>query len=229
MSVAMLRDRGVVVDVEMHTPQAATWHVHPGAIRSLSEVVEPDLSNALPFLAAAMVTGGTVTIPDWPAESTQPGAQLPHLLEQMGATTQLNGAELTVTGPVQLRGIDADLGEVGELTPVLTAICALAETPSRLTGIAHLRGHETDRLSALANEFNKLGGNVQEFEDGLTIIPQTLHGGTFETYEDHRMATTAAVVGLRTTGVEVVDIATTGKTLPNFARMWHAMLVGDQE
>ena len=228
MSVAMLRDRGVVVDVEMHTPQAATWHVHPGAIRSLSEVVEPDLSNALPFLAAAMVTGGTVTIPDWPAESTQPGAQLPHLLEQMGATTQLNGAELTVTGPVQLRGIDADLGEVGELTPVLTAICALAETPSRLTGIAHLRGHETDRLSALANEFNKLGGNVQEFEDGLTIIPQTLHGGTFETYEDHRMATTAAVVGLRTTGVEVVDIATTGKTLPNFARMWHAMLEGDQ-
>jgi 3-phosphoshikimate 1-carboxyvinyltransferase len=176
-----------------------------------------------------MVTKGSVTIPDWPSRSTQPGAQLPALLEQMGATTKLddNGSDdtgLTVTGPETLLGLTADLRDVGELTPVLAALCALATTPSHLSGIAHLRGHETDRLTALATEINKCGGDVSETDDGLIINPAPLHASVFETYEDHRMATAGAVIGLKVDGIQVVDIATTSKTLPDFAGMWNSML-----
>jgi 3-phosphoshikimate 1-carboxyvinyltransferase len=229
MSVEMLRERGVNVEVEITSQNHAVWKVLPGPIHSIDYVIEPDLSNALPFIAAAMVTKGSVTIPDWPSRSTQPGAQLPALLEQMGATTKLDDSGLddtglTVTGPETLLGLTADLRDVGELTPVLAALCALATTPSHLSGIAHLRGHETDRLTALATEINKCGGDVSETDDGLIINPAPLHASVFETYEDHRMATAGAVIGLKVDGIQVVDIATTSKTLPDFAGMWNSML-----
>lgn len=224
MSVEMLRDFGVTVDVEITSESQATWRVHPGEITAHDLVIEPDLSNALPFIAAAMVTQGSVTIPDWPERSTQPGAQLPALLEQMGATTELTPNGLTVQGPHTLLGLTANLKEVGELTPVLAALCALASTPSHISGIAHLRGHETDRLVALSTEINRLGGNCVETADGLSIEPATLHGGVFESYDDHRMATAGAVIGLVVDGVQVVDIATTSKTLPDFDGMWRSML-----
>ena len=224
MSVEMLRNFGVTVDVEITSESQATWRVHPGEITAHDLVIEPDLSNALPFIAAAMVTQGSVTIPDWPERSTQPGAQLPALLEQMGATTELTPNGLTVHGPHTLLGLTANLKEVGELTPVLAALCALASTPSHISGIAHLRGHETDRLVALSTEINRLGGNCVETADGLSIEPATLHGGVFESYDDHRMATAGAVIGLVVDGVQVVDIATTSKTLPDFDGMWRSML-----
>lgn len=227
MSVAMLRERGVRVDVEMTSEQEVTWTVHPGPISALDTVVEPDLSNAAPFLAAAMVTRGSVTIPDWPTSTTQPGAQLPALLESMGAVTSLTAEGLTVTGPDALVGLTANLKDVGELSPVLAAICALASTPSHLSGIAHLRGHETDRLSALATEINRAGGNATETEDGIDIQPATLHAADFESYDDHRMATAGAVIGLVVNGVRVHDIGTTAKTLPKFERMWSDMLAQD--
>jgi 3-phosphoshikimate 1-carboxyvinyltransferase len=187
-------------------------------------IVEPDLSNALPFIAAAMVTQGSVTIPDWPTSSTQPGAQLPELLQRMGAKTELTSAGLVVKGPAALLGLTADLKEVGELTPVLAAMCALATTSSHLSGIAHLRGHETDRLTALATELNKAGSDVTETADGLIINPRPLHASIFESYEDHRMATAGAVIGLNVDGIQVENIATTAKTLPDFDAMWHTML-----
>ncbi|MER6001883.1 3-phosphoshikimate 1-carboxyvinyltransferase [Nonomuraea angiospora] len=224
MTVEMLRAAGVTVD----DSESDVWRVEPGPIAARDMTVEPDLSNAAPFLAAALVTGGTVTIPTWPERTTQPGDALRGLLTAMGATVTRSpdGADLVVTGrPTgEITGIDADLHEVGELTPTIAALAALATTPSRIRGIAHLRGHETDRLAALATEINRLGGDAEETADGLIIRPRPLHGGTFHSYDDHRMATAGAVIGLRVPGVEVENIATTAKTLPEFVRMWDGML-----
>ncbi|MGV9308565.1 3-phosphoshikimate 1-carboxyvinyltransferase [Nonomuraea sp. NPDC003727] len=224
MTVQMLRAAGVRID----DGEPDVWRVEPGPITATDLVVEPDLSNAAPFLAAALITGGTVTIPGWPAVTTQPGDHLRPLLAAMGATVSLTEDGLTVTGTGEIAGIDADLHEVGELTPTIAALAALATSPSTLRGIAHLRGHETDRLAALVTEINRLGGDAEETADGILVRPATLHGGTFHSYADHRMATAGAVVGLAVPGVEVEDIATTGKTLPEFARMWAQMLGSEQ-
>lgn len=220
MTVDVLRGAGVEVDDS--TP--STWVVVPGPIVARDVRVEPDLSNASPFLAAALVAGGTVRVSGWPTSTTQPGALVPELFEQLGARTRRVGDALEVTGTGRIRGLDVDLHAAGELTPTIAALAALAETPSRLRGIAHLRGHETDRLAALVCEINRLGGRATETEDGLTIEPATLHGGTVETYHDHRMATFGAILGLRVPGVRVEDVATTAKTLPDFTGMWGSML-----
>lgn len=220
MTVQMLRDAGAIVE----TPTPDFWRVEPGPLRGRELVVEPDLSNAAPFLAAALVTGGRVTVPDWPAHTTQAGDRLRALLAAMGAECELTDEGLTVTGPGAIRGIDVDLHDVGELTPVLAALAALAERPSRLRAISHLRLHETDRLAALAKEINGLGGDVQETADGLQIRPRKLRGGVFETHDDHRLAMAAAVLGLAVEGLDVVDVATTGKTVPDFVRRWTGML-----
>ena len=224
MTVQMLRAAEVVVD----DSEPDVWRVEPGPIAARDVTVEPDLSNAAPFLAAALVTGGTVTIPAWPRVTTQPGDALRGLLTSMGATVardeHADAAGLVLTGTGEITGIDTDLREVGELTPTIAALAALATTPTRIRGVAHLRGHETDRLAALATEINRLGGDAEETDDGLIIRPRPLHGGVFHSYDDHRMATAGAVIGLRVPGVEVENIATTAKTLPEFVRMWTAML-----
>ena len=220
MTVAMLRAAGAVVD----DSAPSVWAVLPGRLPGRDTEVEPDLSNAAPFLAAAALTGGRVTIPGWPRETVQPGARLVDLLAGMGAEPSWDETGLTLTGTGAVHGLDADLHEVGELTPVLAALAALADSPSHLRGIAHLRGHETDRLSALAREVGGLGARVRETDDGLRIEPAPLHGGVFNTYADHRLATAAAVLGLVVPGIRVVDVATTAKTLPGFVSMWHAML-----
>jgi 3-phosphoshikimate 1-carboxyvinyltransferase len=219
MTVAMLRDAGAAVETGRDL-----WRVAPGALRGGDRVIEPDLSNAAQFLGAALVTGGRVTVPGWPAETTQPGDALRGLLAAMGAEVSHGPDGLTVRGAGEFRGLDADLHEVGELTPVLAALAALAGSPSRLTGIAHLRGHETDRLAALVAEINGLGGDVRELPDGLEIRPRELHGGVFHTYDDHRMVMAAAVLGLAVPGVEVENPGTVGKTLPDFTGLWASML-----
>ncbi|MGH8828452.1 MAG: 3-phosphoshikimate 1-carboxyvinyltransferase [Jiangellaceae bacterium] len=220
MTVAMLRERGVEVD----DAEANTWRVEPGPIAGADVTIEPDLSNAAPFLAAAVVTGGQVRIPHWPAHTDQPGAALRDLLTRMGATCHLDREGLVVQGTGAVHGIDADLQDASELTPVVAALAALADGPSHLRGVAHIRGHETDRLAALAAELNALGGSVTETEDGLVIRPAPLHGGLFHVYADHRMAQAGAVLGLAVPGVEVDDVATTSKTMPEFVTLWTAML-----
>jgi 3-phosphoshikimate 1-carboxyvinyltransferase len=220
MTVEMLRAAGVIVE---HVDEL-TWRVEPGPLTVGRLQIEPDLSNAAPFLAAAVVTGGRVTIPDWPLRTTQAGDALRGLLRRFGATVEHEVDGLTVTGPGRVEGVDVDLGDVGELAPVLTAVAALASGPSRLRGIAHLRHHETDRLAALATEITALGGDVRETEDGLEVRPLPLHGGVVSTYDDHRLATMAAVLGLCVPGVQVADVATTAKTMPGFVELWTGML-----
>ena len=225
MSVEVLRELGIRVDVDIKDSTNATWTVHPGVPRSFNVTVEPDLSNSAPFLAAALVCGGSVTIPDWPTQTTQAGDALVDLLPKLGATVSRDGTDLVVAGGSEINGIDVDLHDVGEITPVIAALCALATGPSTLRGIAHLRGHETDRLAALVTEINKLGGNATETADGIHIEPAKLHGGQFATYSDHRMAMAGAVLGLAVADLVIEDIATTSKTLPDFANMWQEMVI----
>lgn len=216
MTVACLRERGISVD----DAEPNRWRVRPGTIRAMDTVVEPDLSNAAPFLMLALTTGGSVTVPEWPAVTTQAGDALRDLLQQMGARVRLDDDGLNVTGSGPIHGIDVDLHDLGELTPALAALCALADSPSYLRGIAHIRGHETDRLAALATELAGLGADVTEQADGLQIRPASLRGGVFRTYGDHRMAHAAVVLGSVVDGVEVENVATTGKTFPGFAGVW---------
>jgi 3-phosphoshikimate 1-carboxyvinyltransferase len=220
MTLETLRQRGV----DAKTIDERTWRVEPGPIAGGRKVIEPDLSNAGPFLAAAMVAGGSVRIPNWPKVTTQVGAEFERILPMMGAKSLLEGDVLTISGDGKIHGIDIDLSIGGELAPVIAVLATLADSPSRITGIAHLRGHETDRLSALTNELNNLGGNVSELEDGLDIRPAKLSGGKWQSYEDHRMATAGAILGLRIPGIEVENIATTSKTMPEFTKLWQEML-----
>jgi 3-phosphoshikimate 1-carboxyvinyltransferase len=230
MTVQMLRDFGAEVTVDK---SANSWSVSAGALQGQDLVIEPDLSNAAPFLSIAMVCGGSITIADWPEVTTQPGDQLREILAAMGAKISRNNDKnqggLTITGGESIHGIDIDLHDVGELTPAIAALAALADSPSHLRGIGHLRLHETDRLAALTREINSLGGNVVEDETSLHITPhgamgKGLHGGTFHTYEDHRLATAGAVIGLVIPGVEIENVATTRKTLPDFPGLWQSLV-----
>ncbi|WP_406863040.1 3-phosphoshikimate 1-carboxyvinyltransferase [Streptomyces sp. HUAS MG47] len=226
MTVDMLRVVGAQVDEPETGGEPNVWRVSPSALLGRDLTVEPDLSNAQPFLAAALVTGGRVTIPDWPSRTTQPGDALREIFTAMGGSCELTERGLTFTGTGRIHGIDVDLSEVGELTPGIAAVAALADSPSTLRGVAHLRLHETDRLAALTKEINELGGDVTETEDGLHIRPRPLHGGIFHTYDDHRMATAGSIIGLAVEGVQIENVATTAKTLPDFPRMWTEMLEG---
>ena len=221
MTVDMLRSFGAQVEVDT---AAQSWSVKAGKLHGQDLVIEPDLSNAAPFLSLAMVCGGSVTIADWPKTTTQPGDQLRSIFTQMGAKVSMDERGLTLSGTGVIHGIDIDLHDVGELTPSIAAVAALADSPSHLRGIAHLRLHETDRLAALTREINALGGNVVEEESALHITPAPLHGGVFHTYDDHRLATAGAVLGLVVPGIEVENIATTRKTLPDFPGLWSSLL-----
>lgn len=214
------------VGVDVREEPVCTWRVEPGPVRGIEVTVEPDLSSAAPFLAVAAATGGTVTVPDWPTRTTQAGDAMRELVVRMGAEARLGPAGMTVTGPAAggLRGVDADLHEVGELTPVVAALCALASGPSRLRGVGHLRGHETDRLAALETELTRVGADVQQTDDGLLITPRPLRPATLETYHDHRMAMAACVLGAAVPGTRVVDVETTAKTFPGFADMWAGLV-----
>lgn len=228
MTVSMLRDAGVDVD----DSTANRWQVHPGPIAARQWVIEPDLSNAVPFLAAAVVSGGTVRITGWPTVSTQPADTILSILSSLGSDVRQGASYLEVQGAPSYDGIDVDLRDVGELAPSVAAMATLAApgAVSRLRGIAHLRGHETDRLAALSAEINRVGGRCEETEDGLVITAQQqMNGGTWQSYADHRMATAGAIVGLRVPGIEVQDIGTTAKTLPDFPQMWSDMLAGQTD
>ena len=222
MTVAMLRQAGV--DVHDATPDR--WQVAPGTVAARHWQIEPDLSNAVPFIAAAVVSAGTVRITGWPAASIQPADAILSILRQLNSVVKQSDSYLEAKGPRSYGGFDVNLRDVGELTPAVAVLAALAKSGSvsRLSGVAHLRGHETDRLAALRTEINRLGGDCRETADGLEITATPLRPGTWRSYADHRMATAGAIVGLRVPGVQVDDIETTAKTLPQFPRLWADML-----
>ncbi|MEN9992794.1 MAG: hypothetical protein RLY83_364, partial [Actinomycetota bacterium] len=223
MTLECLRQRGVTVS----SPEPSVWRVEPGPVAGGFKHIEPDLSNAGPFLAAAMVAGGSVTIPGWPTTTTQVGNHFDGILQQMGADIVRDERGLTITGTGVIHGIEIDLSIGGELAQVVAALAVLADSPSTITGIGHIRGHETDRLAAMATEINRIGGHCEETEDGWIIRPSSnLHGELWRSYEDHRMATAGAIIGLRVPDIEVENIETTSKTMPNFASMWSDMLGG---
>ena len=220
MTIETLAQRGVSVTSD----KPGHWVVAPGEISGREVDIEPDLSNAAPFLIAALVAGGSVTITGWPATTTQVGNDLLDLLPLFGAVVVRDGARVTVSGTGAITPVTLDLTTGGELAPALVALAALATGTSEITGIGHIRHHETDRLAALVAEINGLGGNATELADGIRIEPAPLHGGLWHTYEDHRMATAGAIIGLSVPGVEIEDIRTTSKTLPEFAGLWQHML-----
>lgn len=224
MTVEVLRDAGVDVD----DSQPHTWRVEPGEVHALDVTVEPDLSNAAQFLAAAVVTGGRIHVPGWPQHTTQAGDRIRDVLTEVGAEVALDRTGLTVAGTGTVDGIDVDLHDASELTPVVAALCALAHGPSVIRGVAHIRGHETDRLAALSTELTRLGVGVEETEDGLRIAPRPLTGTTWRTYADHRMVMAGALLGLAVPAVVVEDVGTVGKTLPDFTTRWDRMLQGDR-
>lgn len=220
MTVAMLRERGVSID---DSPEGY-WHVSPGRIAAQDVVIAPDLSNAAPFLAAAVITGGEITVPDWPVDTNQPGDRIRSILTQFGGTAVRHEGSLTVSGTGAVHGVTLDLCDVSELTPVIAALAAVAREKSQLRGISHIRGHETDRLAALEAELNGLGSVVRQTSDGLVIHPRVLHGGEWRTYADHRMAHAGALLGLLVDGVTLDDIGCTAKTMPEFDLLWTQML-----
>lgn len=222
MTLAALRDRGV--DAE-ELPDGS-WQVASGPVHARDVTIEPDASNSAPFLCAAAATGGTVTIAHWPIGTAQPIRRLLEVLEEYGASTRFDERGITVTGG-ERRGIDVDLADIGDMTPAVAAMCLAADGPSRIRGVAYIRGHETDRLRALTVELGKLGAEVSETDDGLTIIPHPLHSADLNAYADHRMVHAAAVAGLLVDGVRIDDVATTAKAMPQFARLWSALVTGD--
>ncbi len=223
MTLKCLQER----NISAHATSETSWEVKPGEIAGAEVEIEPDLSNAGPFLAAALVTGSEVRVEGWPTSTTQVGDEFRNLLSQMGAEVSLSGSTLTVRGTGQILGIKVDMSKAGELVPTIAAIAALASTSSEITGIAHLRGHETDRIKALVTEINRIGGHAEELEDGIAITPAKLSGGMWHTYADHRMATAGAIIGLRVPGIEIEDIGVTSKTMPEFPSLWQKMLAGN--
>ncbi|MDQ1127945.1 3-phosphoshikimate 1-carboxyvinyltransferase [Microbacterium sp. SORGH_AS_0888] len=220
MTIESLAHRGVHVE----RAGVGEWLVPPTVPHGKDVVIEPDLSNAAPFLAAALVTGGSVSVTGWPAHSTQPGVQLPELLAAFGARTSRRRGALTATAGDRIQGVDLDLSAVGELTPTLVGLALFADGPSTFTGIGHIRGHETDRIAALVANVRRMGGHAEELPDGIRVVPRALTGGVWQAYHDHRLATTGALVGLAVPGVSVDDIGSTGKTMPEFPDLWAQML-----
>jgi 3-phosphoshikimate 1-carboxyvinyltransferase len=222
MTVEALAHRGIHVE----RPAPGEWIVPAGPVRGKEIAIEPDLSNAAPFLAAAMIAGGQVSVTGWPVHSTQPGALLSEILGEMGARVGRRSGVLTVAAGEGIEGIDLDLSAAGELAPTLFGLAAFADAPTTLYGIGHIRGHETDRIAALVANLRALGGEAHELEDGIRVVPRPLTGGVWRAHHDHRLATTGALIGLRVPGVVVDDIGTTAKTLPRFVALWQGMLRG---
>jgi 3-phosphoshikimate 1-carboxyvinyltransferase len=230
MSAAMLTAAGAVVETGSSGRGGElvpdSWLIRPGRLAPGTVSIEPDLSNAAPFLAAALLTGGRVTFPGWPAESLQGARQILRVLEQLGARTATTAGGMQIEGTGRVHGITADLRDINELAPVVAAVAAVADGPSELTGIGHMRLHESDRLAALVAEIGALGGDLTELPDGLAIRPRPLRAGLrpFDSHDDHRLVMAAAVLGLAVPGLRISNAATVGKTFPEFSTLWQQML-----
>jgi 3-phosphoshikimate 1-carboxyvinyltransferase len=177
--------------------------------------IEPDASAASYFFAAAAITGGKITVLGLSRQSLQGDVAFCDCLEKMGCTVEYGKNEITVHGG-KLRGIDADMNAISDTVQTLAAVALFARGPTTISRVAHIRHKETDRIHALACELRKIGAGVEERPDGLRIIPGMLRGTRIETYNDHRMAMSMALVGLAVPGIVILDPECTAKTYPDF-------------
>jgi 3-phosphoshikimate 1-carboxyvinyltransferase len=217
ITVAVMRDFGVEAELDRKTWR--TFRVRAGQrYGGRSYQIEPDASNASYFFAAAAVTGGRVCVPGLGRTSTQGDLNFVRALERMGATVTMTNSATEVIGPAggRLRGIEIDMNAISDTAQTMAAIAPFADGPTTIRGIAHNRHKETDRIADLATELRKIGQDVVEFEDGLTITPRTVVPAQIATYDDHRMAMSFAVTGLRAEGIEILDPGCTAKTFPDF-------------
>ncbi len=213
MSIKVMRDFGVVVD----RPEPGVFKISAGAgYNARTYDIEPDATNASYFMAAAALTGGTVSVPGLTTDSAQGDIACAGILRRMGCQVREEHSGITVTGPAKLRGIELDLNAVSDLTPTFAAIAPFADSPVTIRNVAHIRLQETDRITALCTELRRLGASVSEHEDGLRVEPSALHPAPISTYEDHRMAMAFAVTGLRVPGLTILDPSCTAKTFPGF-------------
>ncbi|MEU6249833.1 3-phosphoshikimate 1-carboxyvinyltransferase [Glycomyces sp. NPDC047010] len=225
MVVHMLRQAGADVD----DSEPNRWRVAPGELQGRTWTIEPDLQNAAPFLIAAATAGGTVTVEGWPTETTQAGDAVRDLLTQLGARVEWSRGGLTAVGSGEPIPGELDLADAAELTPALAALFGVSQGPFAIRGVAHIRGHETDRVSALVTELRKIGADVDEYEDGFRVNSGGRGpGGTWSTYADHRMAHAGAVAGLVVPGLVLDDVACTSKTWPDFAEVWEQAVRGKE-
>ncbi len=226
MTVAMLRERGVQID----DSRPGRWRVLPGPIAAHDQRIEPDLTNAAVFLAAGLISGGHVTVPGWPEDSVQPGRLFTEVAARMGAIVELTDNGLIARAPAGLHGAQIDLHEASELTPVIAALAVFTSGTTTISGVAHIRGHETDRLAAIEAELASLGVDLHQTDDGLIIQGVGDRGEglaptrVLRAYADHRMAHLAAVVGLVVPGVQLDEIDSVSKTMPDFALRWQQLL-----
>jgi 3-phosphoshikimate 1-carboxyvinyltransferase len=217
ITAGVMRDFGVAAELDRETWR--TFRVAAGQrYGGRAYQIEPDASNASYFFAAAAVTGGRVRVPGLGRNSTQGDLNFVHALEQMGATVAMTDTDTEVIGPPEgkLRGIEIDMNAISDTAQTLAAIAPFADGPTTIRGIAHNRHKETDRIADLATELRKIGQDVVEFEDGLTITPSSVMPARIATYDDHRMAMSFAVTGLRAEGIVILDPGCTAKTFPDY-------------
>lgn len=225
MTAAVMRAFGV--ELELDTAEWKTFRVAPGqCYRGRAFRIEPDASNASYFFAAAAVTGGRIRVDGLGANSTQGDLHFVDVLSAMGANVTIADDYVEVNGPEdgKLMGVDLDLNAISDTAQTLAAIAPFASGPTTIRGVGHARLKETDRVAAMANELRRLGQVVEERPDGLTIHPQPITPANIETYDDHRMAMSFAIAGLRAPGVRILDPGCVAKTFPDyFARLAEAV------
>jgi 3-phosphoshikimate 1-carboxyvinyltransferase len=214
MTLAVMAAFGVDVETDglrrFVVPVGRPYRARPYAI-------EPDASAASYFFAAAAVTGGQIEVEGLSRRSLQGDVAFCDCLAQMGCEVEDRGESIVVRGRL-LRGIDVDMNAISDTVQTLGAVALFAEGPTTIRGVGHIRHKETDRIAALATELRKLGAEVEERQDGLRIVPRPLRGASIATYNDHRMAMSLAIAGLRVPGVKICDPQCTAKTYPAFFR-----------
>lgn len=192
--------------------------VRPGSYRATDYAIEPDASAASYFLAAAAITGGRITIDGLGTTSLQGDVAFADVLERMGARVERSATQITVTGPDRLHGVDVDMADISDTAQTLAAVAVYADSPTRIRGVGFIRKKETDRIGAIVTELRRAGIDATEHEDGFTVVPGQPRPTTFATYDDHRMAMSLSLLGLRTAGIGIADPRCVAKTYPAFFR-----------
>lgn len=225
--IDMTADAMAAFGVTLHHSRYRRLTVVPDQrYRATTYLVEPDASAASYFFALAAVTGGSITVERLPASTRQGDIAFLDILEQMGCRVERSPGSIMVHGPQQLDGIDVDMNAISDTVMSLAAIAPFATGPVTIRNIAHIRLKETDRIAAVANELRRLGIQVDERDDSLTIFPGDVQSAVIQTYDDHRIAMSFAITGLKAGGIAIADPCCVTKTVPRFWEILDGLVVG---